>query len=275
MRDRSTHVDLALAFAATFVITLALWPRTTPRQIVRCNSAESGWKTYSIDVDDPSLAKLKQQIDQWKTPESHPAYVTAKWQKEVAEFYENCKPCEPSVAPSSGAPAKEAQRRSLTVPLTATISDTVIIASYETNDQAATGAVQPAAFVEPAESTVAVTESEAQADDDAPIASPSDANYWSTVKASAAQSMATIEARSANVPVVFEGTVPSTWPQLAFHCAFLFGIAAACGYMHWILLAPIRRGVPFRDQPNGVLARIGTFGGVIVLALISSVVVWI
>ena len=86
MRDRSAQVDLALAFAATFVITLSIWPMSAPRQVVRCNADGQTWKTFSIALDDPNLQALKDKAERWSTPELHPRYVTAKWQKEVAEF---------------------------------------------------------------------------------------------------------------------------------------------------------------------------------------------
>ena len=256
MRDRSTLIDLGLVFAATFVITLAMWPQATPRQVVRCNTPELGWKTYSIAINDPSLDALKKKVHRWKTPEFHPQYVTAKWQKETAEFYEKSIPCAGAEEGECSEPTRDDQ-----APTTATLSDTVATASYEMPLQPEPQAVQSAGYIE------------ATVDDEA--ASPSDANYWSNVKASAEASMEVVEARTANVPVVFEGVARSGWPQLAFHFAFLFGIAAACGYMHWQKLAPTRRETTFHDQPVAVLARIGTFAGSIVLAMVSCIAVWI
>lgn len=269
MRDRSSQADLALAFVATFVITLAIWPKTPPRQIVRCNTADQGWQTYSIAVDDPSLVTLRQKVKRWQTPESHPQYVTAKWQKEVAEFYENCKPCE--VEDSA---ASESESGDPNEPTTATISDTVTTASYEVTAEDDSQVIQAASFVESVESTRGPAESD-QPKVDGSVASPSDANYWSTVKASATNSMAVIEERSANVPIIFERVAPAAWPQLAFHFAFLFGVAAACVYMHWLRFTPTRRGASFGEQPLGVLARIGTFSGAIILAMVCSIAVWI
>ncbi|WP_182865045.1 hypothetical protein [Stieleria mannarensis] len=267
MRDRSNIVDLALAFAATFVITLALWPRDAPRQIVRCNMADQGWKTYSIAVNDPSLDELKQKLRRWATPESHPAYVTAKWQKEVAEFYENSRPAAAEAKPIPR-PVKRASR----TPMTATISDTVTTASYEMEWDVPDDAVQMAAYVQPVASPL-----DAPAEPPAAAATKpaADSAYWSTVKATAVASMEAVEARTASAPIVFDAVTPASWPQLAFHCAFLFGIAAACGYMHWLALAPLRKNTSFGEQPGGVLARIGTFSGVIVLAMISALAVWI
>lgn len=254
MKDRSTLIDLALAFAATFVITLALWPQTTPRQVVRCNTTEAGWKTYSIPIDDPSLDELKEKIHRWKTPEISSTYAAAKWQKEVAEFYENCKPCN---ADSDQEPCCEPTKEH--APTTASISDTVITASYEmpieSDHSADHSAVQTVAYLE--------------------AASPSDANYWATVRASAEASIKAAEERSMNVPVVFEKITSAGWPQLAFHFAFLFGIAAACGYMHWLKLAPIKRELAFHHQPLRTLARIGTFSGLICFAMISAIAVWV
>ncbi|QDV82756.1 hypothetical protein [Stieleria magnilauensis] len=259
MRDRSNIVDLALAFAATFVITLAVWPRDAPRQIVRCHLTDHGWKTYSIAIDDPSLDELKRKVRTWSKPESHPEYVTAKWQKEVAEFYEKSQPArtQDGAVPR---PVKRADRR----PMTATISDTVTTASYETEIDEPADVIQQAAYAEPIEPIA-----------EQPETSPTDAKYWSTVKASAVASMEAVEERSANVPVVFEKVAPASWPQLAFHFAFLLGIAAACGYMHWLRHAPLRTGASFGEQPVGVLARIGTFSGAIVVAMLSAVAVWL
>lgn len=266
MRDRSTLVDLVLAFAATFVITLALWPQTPSLQIVRCQLDQQGWKTYSIAIDDPSLDELKERIRLWKTPESHPSYVTAKWQKEVAEFYEKSEPRHVSESADHATPKVRTGGAA-----TATISDTVTRASYEmTVEDEASNPVQPAAYVE----STAVEES-AAVESEHWGSSPADGNYWATVKASAVKSMEAIERRSANVPLVFESILPPTWPQLAFHCAFLFGIAAACGYMHWLRIAPVRRGTPLNAQPFAVLARIGTFSGAIAVAMISAVILWV
>nr|WP_201723869.1 hypothetical protein [Rhodopirellula sp. SM50] len=262
MRDRSNIVDLALAFAATFVITLAVWPRESPRQIVRCHLTDQGWKTYSIAIDDPSLDELKRKVRTWSMPESHPEYVTAKWQKEVAEFYEKSQPAR-AQNDSVPRPVKRADRR----PMTATISDTVTTASYETEIGDPTDVIQQAAYAEPIESIDAIAEQ--------PETSPVDAKYWSTVKASAVASMEAVQQRSANVPVVFEQVTPASWPQLAFHFAFLLGIAAACGYMHWLRHAPLRTGTSFGEQPIGVLARIGTFSGAIVVAMLSAAAVWL
>ncbi|QDV43373.1 hypothetical protein Enr13x_32290 [Stieleria neptunia] len=259
MRDRSNIVDLALAFAATFVITLAVWPRDAPRQIVRCQLSDQGWKTYSIAIDDPSLDELKRKVRTWSMPESHPEYVTAKWQKEVAEFYEKSRPSR-GKNDSVPRPVKRQTRR----PMTATISDTVTTASYEMEIGDPAETIQQAAYAEPLDPIT-----------DQPETSPVDTNYWSTVKASAVASMEAVKARSANVPVVFEKVTPASWPQLAFHFAFLLGIAAACGYMHWLRHAPLRDGTSFGEQPIGVLARIGTFCGAIVVAMLSAVAVWV
>lgn len=250
MRDRSTLIDLALAFAATFVITLALWPKATPRQVVRCNTAEAGWKTYSIAIDDPSLDDLRQQVHRWNTPEADSNYASAKWQKEVAEFYEQCKPCEPADDQNTGSEPSDKDG-----PATATISDTVLRVSFEMPVATHRNPVQTAVYLE--------------------SPSPSDTNYWASVKASAAASMKAVEDRSLNAPVIFEHVTPAGWPQLAFHFAFLFGVAAACGYMHWLKIAPIQRGTAFSDQPLRALARIGTFTGLICLAMLSSIAVWI
>ncbi len=262
MRDRSNIVDLALAFAATFVITLAVWPRDAPRQIVRCHLTDQGWKTYSIAIDDPSLDELKRKVRKWSMPESHPEYVTAKWQKEVAEFYESSQPSR-AQRDSVPRPVKRQPRR----PMTATISDTVTTASYEMEIGDPAEAIQQAAYAETVESIEPIA--------DPPETSPVDANYWSTVKASAVASMEAVEARSANVPVVFEHVTRASWPQLAFHFAFLLGIAAACGYMHWLRHAPLRNGASFGEQPVSVLARIGTFSGAIVVAMLSAIAVWV
>ncbi|QEF99727.1 hypothetical protein Mal15_37930 [Stieleria maiorica] len=271
MRDRSNIVDLVLAFAATFVITLALWPRDAPRQIVRCNTADQGWKTYSIAINDPSLDDLKQKLRRWATPESHPAYVTAKWQKEVAEFYENSQPAAAEAKPIPR-PVKRASRS----PMTATISDTVTTASYETELEVPKQAVQMAAYVQPVTSPVDAPAEQPTASATATATKPADdSTYWSTVKASAVASMELVEARTASAPIVFDTVTPASWPQLAFHFAFLFGIAAACGYMHWLALAPLLKNTSFDQQPGGVLARIGTFSGVIALAMISAIAVWI
>ena len=258
MRDRSTLIDLALVFAATSVITLAFWPKTTPRQIVRCNSPEQGWKTYSIAINDPSLVELKKKVLRWKTPEFNSRYATAKWQKEVAEFYQDCKPC---ISTEREETTSDPDQND--APTTATISDTVTRASYEVPENAKSNGVRSVAYIESAESGLDVE------------SSPSDEIYWSTVKASAEASIKAVEQRSANVPVVFETITSAGWPQLAFHFAFLAGISSACGYMHWMRFAPTRRGKSFREQSPQTLARIGTFCAVTCFALISSIAVWI
>jgi hypothetical protein len=260
MRDRSTTIDLILAFAATSVITLAFWPKTTPRQIVRCNTAQHGWKTYSIAVDDPTLAELKKKVYQWSTPEMDPRYATSKWQKETAEFYQSGQPCDEENSSDCDGSEQEAD-----APTTATLSDTVATASYETTLDQNRDAVQPAAYY--------ATSSDLTGGQEA--TSPSDNHYWATVKASAEASIQSVESRSTDVPIVFDRIVLLGWPQLAFHCAFLFGIAAACGYMHWLRYTPIRTRTSLSHQPFSVLARIGTFGGCITFSMISAVAVWV
>ncbi len=314
MRDRFKTVDLALAFAAAFVITLAVWPKSSPRQIVRCYFADGGWETYSLDVNDPTLGTLKEKVKQWTTPESYPEYVTAKWQKEVAEFYDNGNPypaqraglAAPKLSPPArSTPSQSVERSSAgghldDGPATATISDTVMTASYETFEDDGTDsyAVAQVGFELPVtdEETIATPSGEATQNtatqntetlhtvtlpnDTALIASAelsgqSDSHYWRSVRESALASMQAIELKTQNAPIVFEGMSRPAWPQLAFHVAFLVGIVAACGYMHWLRLVPTESGVAFTAQPAKVLARIGTFGGVIVFALISSALVWV
>ncbi|KAA5540649.1 hypothetical protein FYK55_19845 [Roseiconus nitratireducens] len=260
MKDRSTLVDLLLAFAAVYVLTLACWPKSKPRQIVRCQisspqSSGPQWRTYSLAIDDPQLKQLHQKLDQWNSLESDPGYVTAKWQKELAEFYAQGKR-RPHASPTAGGDGPTATTR----------SDSIATASYELDAPDALATESPS-DLQP------IDPDEVDAVSDVP--SPSDADYWSSVKASAEQLMRTVASKKSHAPIVFERVTPAARPQLAYHIAFLLGLASACGYMHWMNLCPTRRERPLSEQTVSVLVRLGTFGGMIVLAMIGSVVVWL
>ncbi|OYP34460.1 hypothetical protein [Rhodopirellula sp. MGV] len=341
MKDRPQLLDQLLVFSATFVVVLGLWPAQAKRQVLHCQTgvdAESNtqqWTTYSIPVDHPSLAKLKESVERWQTPENDPVYVTAKWRKQVAEFYEKSSPCKSdslnaedcvgtNVEDDAEQHTPKSRRRSHSGPTTASISDSVITASYEIpvdedavpscsdlvitesnkaklQAKESAGAIRQVDYQvtlnevpqadlapkhQPATETksLAKTNSVAQADAelsmvaDASSASAdetsADVRYWQQVKESAAASIEQIETRAANPPVII-GEVTKAGPsQFAFNLAVLLAIAAVCGYMHWFKLTPMQAGVEYRDQPIGVLARLGTFGGIVTLAFISAVVVW-
>ncbi|WP_436715180.1 hypothetical protein U8335_21215 [Roseiconus lacunae] len=365
MKDRSRLLDQSLVFSATFVIVLGLWPSQAKRQILRCHATKStpatseaagklAWTTYSMPVDHPSLPNLKALVEQWQTPENDPVYVTAKWRKQVAEFYEK------SAADQSGtagdtrdrvgndtksapvsSPRKGAPTRRSGGPTTASISDNVITASYEidvdeidvaietdseagvrasdirpidedaiasSSDLTAISAVamansrelapavdgravrqvdyqpasdlaatdQPASYQAAGQrrrvETVTATDTGFQAE--AGDHSKSGVQYWRDVRASATASIDEIEHRAANPPVVF-GEVKKAGPsQTAFNVALLLAIGAVCGYPQWQKRTPLKRGIAYRDQPIGVIARLGTFGGMITLAFLSALVVW-
>ena len=239
MKDRATLIDLGLAFAAVFVTTLAIWPRTQESQLVRCHLGDDQWATYRIATSDPTLGSLRTKLERIQTPEAYPSYAAAKWRKSLAEFYTQ----NPTTPP----------------PTTASLSDQVAPASFEvSSEQSESASVDQADF--------ALAE--------ASVASPSDINYWDSVRTSAEKSMAEVENRASSAPVVFGDVISPTWPTHAFHFAFLLGIGAACGYMHWLRTVPVVANAPLGDQPVSVLARIGTFGGLIAFAMICSIAVW-
>ncbi|MEL7338231.1 MAG: hypothetical protein AAFN70_18720 [Planctomycetota bacterium] len=234
MKDRATLVDLGLAFAAVFVTTLAIWPRTEESQLVRYHLGDDQWETYRIATSDPTLRSLQTKVERIQTPEAYPSYAAAKWRKSLAEFYTQ-------------------------TPTTASLSDQVATASFEVAPEK-----EQTASVDQADFTVS----------EANVASPSDTNYWESVKSSAEQSMAAVEHRAAITPIVFGDVVSPTWPTHAFHFAFLLGIGAACGYMHWRRTVPVLPNASLSDQPVPVLARMGTFAGLIAFAMICSIAVW-
>jgi hypothetical protein len=277
MKNRATDVDLFLAFVATFVITLALWPPTAPRQIIHCNQPGGDWISYSLPIDDPAIDNLRAKIDRWTSLESDRRYVTAKWQLQLADFYENKsrqqKSQQAAASPKLLSTPLDAK------PMVAYLTDSVAVASYEepvdsteTNSAAA------------AESNGSSTESgkligslhsdpDANTDSNAHTAID-DAEYWASIRRQAQATINAAEARRENVPVVLESAPRHAWPQLAFHTAFLFGLAAACGYKHWLRKAPIAPERSFEKQPTKVLVRIGSFTGVVLFSVICSLAVW-
>ncbi|MCO8123024.1 hypothetical protein NHH03_14845 [Stieleria sp. TO1_6] len=274
MKDRSKLIDLALVFAATFVIALAVWPKTTPRLVVRCNTVDKGWQTYSIAVDDPSLNELQQKVHRWNVPESDPQYVTAKWQKELAEFYQQCE------QPRADNPDVDAPSAAANTPATATLSDSVTTASFdqpskpiESESESGTGDDLQTADDDTADDVKLVGFDQSRTMEES-AASPSDTNYWATVQQSAEATMQAALSHQ-SVPVVFQQVTPSVWPQLAFHFAFLIALVAACGYKQWNLCVPTRDNAPLKEQPIAVLARLGTFGGFVLLAMLSAASMWL
>ncbi|MCC9601522.1 hypothetical protein LOC67_13275 [Stieleria sp. JC731] len=335
MKDRSQLLDQLLVFSATFVIVLGMWPAQAKRQVLHCLTgidADTGnqkWTTYSMPVDHPSLPELKQSIENWQVPENDPVYVTAKWRRQVADFYEKS-----SVRSQASLPQTDSDKnvkirsgrnaKPSSGPTTASISDSVMTVSFElpvdesqtTNSceddiasssdllaplPVARGVIQqvgyetelnqvPHAELPMSRSAVVTSDYEVKSQEvasievaSAEIDSPtmavdsfagSDAQYWRDVKAAADVSISKIESRAANPPVVL-GDIQKAGPsQFAFNLAVLLAIAAVCGWVHWRKRTPVLSNVEFRDQPIGVLARIGTFGGIVTLAFISAVVVW-
>lgn len=279
MKDRSTLIDLTLAFAAVFVITLALWPRSEPRQVIRLREENGEWATYSLPANDPNLEPLQEKVRRLTEIESDPAYTAAKWQLDLVSHYEKSRQHESGG--ESDQPSAELSEEPIdeaTVALmhlddanstTAKISDSVATVSFEQPEESLSKSGSSNDAIEQ-------TQSE-QEDIDAAISSPSpsDLNYWAEVRSAAEARISELESRRADVPVVFESKLAPRSPQLAFHFAFLLGIAAACGYMHWLKRMPTTTTKQLAEQPLGVLARIGTFTGVIVLALFSAIAVWI
>ena len=263
MRDRDSIVDLVLAFSATFVVALLFWPQRPAHQIVRCNLADDHWQEYSAPVGDPSLETLRAKLRRWQTPEFHPRFATAKWQREVAEFYQR----------AGAVPRESNQGGALpsvreSSPTTARLTDSVAFASYEAEFGTVSEPIERTDYqVNPSTDPNGV-------DEDHAATSPSDADYWRKVKANAEVSMKEVEQKIENAPIVFAGTTSPGWPQLAFHSAFLLGLCAACGYMHWTRLTPTHRGKSFHQQSLGVLARLGTFAGAIAFALVGAAAIW-
>lgn len=280
MKDRSQTIDLLLVFAAAFVITLSWWPKDKPRQVVRCNTPQTGWGTYSIALDDPSLADLQQRLDEWSKLESDSSFLAAKWEKETAEFY-LADSQQLTSKPAVGPAPKEDGIGAVTLvgPATIQLSDTIATASYETpiiNLPPSDVEVDPESGSQTTDNfalpTHAGDEIASKPESDQ---SASDREHWQNVLAKANSVIASTKKSKANPPVVIEGRTGAGWPPLAFHLAFLLGICGACGYMHWNKRAPLRRGMEFRDQPTTVLARIGTYCGVVGLAMLSALAIWI
>ncbi|MEO1525246.1 MAG: hypothetical protein AAFX06_07400 [Planctomycetota bacterium] len=257
-KDRANKIDLLLMFAATFAITVAFWPRNSPLQVVRCLDQEANWKTYSIATDDPALAKLRDKLERWQRPELDPAYAQAKWRKELADRYheEVAESFEP--APIPEVPVIEPVKPEAT---TARLSDTVTFASYEQDieEDEASADVQLASLEEP---------------EPAAAVSPSDANYWEHVRDEAEAIMQSTEEARAEPPIVFGPQLPAMLPKRAFHAALLFGILAACAYMHWLVRSPFQADNALRRQPKSVVARIIVFTAVNAFAFVSSAIVW-
>lgn len=260
MKVRSTTIDLLLVFAAAFVITLSWWPKEQPRQLVRCNAPETGWETYSIALDDPRLADLQQRLDEWTKLESDSSFMAAQWEKETAEFYLKESAAENTSDASEIATEKQEAAKPTNEPAIVQFSDTIATASYET----------PVLDLPPTEPALETTESLAVKPEPT-----SDREHWQSVLDKANSTIAAAKQTKAKPPVVIQGQTGAGWPQLAFHFAFLIGICSACAYMHWNKRAPIRRGMEFRDQPMAVLARLGTYGGVVCLAMLSALAIWI
>ncbi|MEL6109117.1 MAG: hypothetical protein AAFU85_24180 [Planctomycetota bacterium] len=259
-KDRANKIDLLLMFAATFAITVAFWPRNAPLQVVKCLDKNATWQTYSIAIDDPALDTLRHRLDQWKRPELDPAYAAAKWRKELAERYRD------EAAPSQQAdsvPPIPAEPIVQAAPTTARLSDTVTFASYEQEISQASeaGAVQLASLE---------SESEPPA-----VSSPSDRDYWEQVSREAEAEMRAAEEARAEPPIVFGARLPAMLPERAFHAAFLFGILAACVYMHWLVQSPYKANSSLRRQPLAVIARLAVFASTILFAFVSSAVIWL
>ncbi len=287
MKDRSVQVDLMLVFAATFVITLAFWPQGTARQVLHCRAAGGDWKTYSIPEADPSLVKIRSLLYRWRTPEFDRRYVTAKWQLELAKFYQQS-------AVESGAAESAAQRQPprQTAAAVFQLSDSVDTVSFDRPPAAGGEAAASTATAEAGVQSAGYLETNSAAPQTTaePIAPPAaefptedtkrsgpgfDDRYWTAIIAQAERSIEATLRRTENAPVVVGEQRPAGWPALAFHFALLLGLAAACGYMHWLRVAPLDSRMPFKGQRTAVLARLGTFGGLVGFSLICLLTLWI
>jgi len=286
MKDRSVQVDLMLVFAATFVITLAFWPRQQPRQVLHCRAETSQWKTYSIPAADPSLVKIESLLYRWRTPEFDRRYVTAKWQLEVAKFYQQS-------ASEVGAADTAAHRlpRSRSDAASFQLSDSVAAVSFDLpaesdNDADASAApaeagVRSAGYLQPSSAAPsdpvphALPGGDSSAEHSAATGNGFDHPYWAAVIEQAERSIEATLRRIENTPVVMGEVRRAGWPSLAFHVALLIGLAAACGYMHWLRVAPLDSSTPFKGQRTAVLARLGTYGGLVGFSMVCLITLWI
>jgi hypothetical protein len=275
-----------LVFAATFVITLAFWPRQQPRQVLHCRGAGSEWKTYSIPAADPSLVNIESLLYRWRTPEFDRRYVTAKWQLEVARFYQQS-------ASEVGAARTAAHQSSRTRPggTSFQLSDTVATVSFELPAESdgdadaeaapagagvrSAGYLQPVPTAQPTAAAFTLPGAGGSAEDATASGHGFDHQYWAAVIEQAERSIEATLRRTENAPVVMGEVRRAGWPSLAFHVALLLGLAAACGYMHWLRVAPLDSRTPFKGQRTAVLARLGTFGGLVGFSMICVLTLWI
>ena len=267
MKDRSTIIDLTLAFASIFVITLAIWPRTETLQVIAIRDTDDQWTEYCIASLDPLVAEIELKLNEWSQIESNPTYVKAKWQSELAEFYSNgaeSKQKDPSIALAHHHEKEAADLG----PATATLSDSVATVGFE-------NAGEGESESQPTNSNIISQSRELNESGDADGTERGGKVYWNSVHQSAEATIASLEFRAGNPPLRLESKIGPQFPQLAFHFAFLFGIAAACGYRLWGERYPVAKGLDLESQHVYVLTRLGTAGGIVALAFISAITIWL
>ncbi|TWU02750.1 hypothetical protein [Stieleria varia] len=228
MKDRFAVRDLLLVFSASCVLTLALWPRSPARQIVHLETSSGHWETRSLATNDPRLELIGTALLAKELQSNSPDVAVATWRRELDSFYR-------------ANPPRDANGSVDTVAATASISDDVVIASYE------------AAVSETTLSPAAVS---------SPIVEPS----------TQSAPFASENTNSSGIAVQLGETIPRSLPQFAFHAAFLVGVLMASGYKHWTMKIP---AVPKRRrQPVAVrirqysLASLASLGGFACILLV-------
>ena len=136
---RPIVVDYLLVFAASCVITVAIWPRQEARQIFRLQSSDGQWKTRSLALNDPVLQSIENQIDAAAEFQDSPQFAVQNWQSELADFYRK-NPVEKESFESISTDDQTAVGDSNAADraTTASISDEIVTASYEKNSASAT-----------------------------------------------------------------------------------------------------------------------------------------
>ncbi len=188
MHNRNATRDLLLVFSASCVLTLALWPRGESRQVFEIETSQGNWESRSIALSDPIVQGIERQLAETQRLAHSPEVAVAAWKQELSSHYQK----NPTIT-TDGEPAS--QTDVFATATTASISDEVVTASYESSESAknlaAVTAITPGAPPGPA-------------------AMP-----------------------SSPIPVRLREIAEPTRPQFAFHVAFLVGILMACIYKHW------------------------------------------
>ena len=267
-KDRATVVDLLLVFSAIFTITLVTWPRSDSRQVLLVKDNAGIWQSRSLGVNDEELTEIRKVVYHWSHPESNPDYATAKWRLETALHYlaVETEAVEAATTQSSVAQGSEPPSPSDVAAPFARLSDDVAVVSFETVDDGLEGQnVLTADFERQA--------SESNSDDATPASDKASESlaYWNSVVQDAEERIRYYEHRSESLPVSIRGTRSSGWPPVAVNLGVLFGVLAACGYMHWKRLAPAQRETGRNGQPMRVIFRLGTLGGVVVWSLLCCI----